>query len=379
MKFLSILKRKLGFILAALGFCLVVLWMLDDSRRTEPLADAAPPVLPVTVVAVQPGTAEIGLDAIGISRARWPVAVTATVSGHVEFVHERLVPGQLIDAGTVLVRIEDRRFRSDLARAQAGVADAELQLAQMQNERHVARELGKTRSAFGRREPHVAAAQAQLQAAMALVETAERRLADTEIAAPFDAMLLGEQVSPGQYINAGDELFYIASSASLDVEVELSADQWRRLGHLNSETWIEVSTPRGRIWDAKLRYLNPVMDATTRQRSLVLEVEEPYRGSGPLLPEQQVDVRFPGPELTNVVRAPASALTEDGRVWTVFEGRLVLEAIELLDETPDQIFFRYRQFPGHERQLVQFPLGTMLSGQRVSTQFDTAAGTEPQS
>ena len=66
-------------------------------------------------------------------------------------------------------------------------------------------------------------------------------------------------------------------------------------------------------------------------------------------------------------------------MWTVFEGELVLESIELLDETPDQILFRYQQYPGYERQLVQFPLGTMLSGQRVRTQFDTAAGAEPQS
>ncbi|MEM7564241.1 MAG: efflux RND transporter periplasmic adaptor subunit, partial [Pseudomonadota bacterium] len=379
LKYILILKRKFGLILALLGFTLVVLWGLDDTPRTEPNAETVLPVMSVTVVTVRPETTEIGLDAIGIGKARWSVAVTATVSGHVEFVHEDLVPGQLIKADTVLVKIEDLRFRSDLAQARANLAEAKLQLAKVRNEQHVTIQLGKAKSAFGRREPHVKAAEVQLQASNSLVETAKQRLNDTEIVAPFPAILLGEQVSPGQYINAGDELFHLASSASLDVMVELSADQWRRLGHLGSETWVEVSTPQGKIWDAKLRYLNPVMDATTRQRSLVLEVAEPYSGTRPLLPDEQVEVHFPGPELTNVVRAPASALTEDGQVWTVFEGRLVLESIELLDETPDHILFRYQQYPSDERQLVQFPLGTMLSGQRVNTQFDTAVGLESQS
>jgi len=377
-KLLLMLKRNISLIVVALSFCVVVAWLLEDSTPEITMIENPSRALYVTVVTVQPGSAKIGLKAVGISRARWPVAVTATVSGHAEFVHEKLVPGKLVEKGTVLVKLADKGFRSDFTQAQAAVADAKLQLAQIQNEQHVAKQLGETSSAFGRREPHVRAAQAQLKAAMALVEATNRRLMDTAITTPFDAMLLSEQVSPGQWINAGDELYYIASSASIDIEVELSADQWQRLRHLNSDTWIEVTTPQGRIWDAKLRYLSPVMNATTRQRSLVLEVAAPYRQSQPLLPDQQVVVHFPGPEMSNVVRAPASALTVDGQVWTVYEGQLVLESIELLDESPELILFRYQQYPSYERQLVQFPLGTMLVGQRVRTRFDDAVSTEQQ-
>ena len=317
MKLLLMLKRNIGFILAAMVFGLVVAWLLDDAGPVAQEGQGELPTLPVTVVTVQPRPAAIGLEAIGISHARWPVAVTATVSGHVEFVHPDLVPGQLFEKGAVLIRIEDSRFRSDLEQAKAAVAEARLRLAEMENEHYVAEELGQATSAFGRREPHVRAAKAQLKASMALVETAEQRLAETEIAAPFDSILLAEQVSPGQYINAGDELFQLASSASLDVEVELSADQWLRLGQLDPKAWAEVSIPLGKSWDAELRYLNPVMDATTRQRSLVLEVAQPYRGSLPLLPDQQVERVFRG---LRIVRRGACAGLGADRGWPGVDG-----------------------------------------------------------
>jgi multidrug efflux pump subunit AcrA (membrane-fusion protein) len=108
------------------------------------------------------------------------------------------------------------------------------------------------------------------------------------------------------------------------------------------------------------------MDPVTRQRSVTLKVLDPYRSDPPLLPDQQVKVSFQGPSLANIIKAPASVLTEDGKVWTVQDKTLVLEKVELLNEQPDSLQIRFINQPDTSRLLVLYPLGAMLEGQRVS-------------
>ena len=42
-------------------------------------------------------------------------------------------------------------------------------------------------------------------------------------------MILQKHIVPGQWINSGEVLFRLASSQSMDVEAELSSDQWQRI------------------------------------------------------------------------------------------------------------------------------------------------------
>ena len=376
---LAFLRSHLGSVLIVLGFCAVLIWLLSGTSESNEENYSSPPVLLVTVMDMHPVKANINVQAQGLSQARWPTSVTATVSGRVQFIREELVPGALVPEDSVLVKLQDEPYRAALAQAIAQVAEAELQLAKTQNEQFVVKELNNASSAFGRREPHIKSAQAQLSATQAAVTNAEQQLANAIIAAPFASVLMSEHISPGQWINSGEELFRIASSESVDVNVELSAQKWQRLSHINERSLITVVAPDGKPWLAKLRYLSPVMSATTRQRSVVLSVFSPYQDKQPLLPDQQVTVHFQGPQLSNVVRAPASVLTEDGKVWNVIEGTLVQENIELLEETAEEVLFRFEQAPERSRAVVLYPLSSMLSGQRVTLRTDTNTLVEQES
>ncbi|MCG8415038.1 MAG: efflux RND transporter periplasmic adaptor subunit [Pseudomonadales bacterium] len=372
MKRLMIESKGIWSIVATLGFFAVLIWALSGPAADEQQTNNQVPALSVTVVEVQPTRKSLTVEALGLSQARWPTSVIATVSGRVESIHDHSNPGSLLNEDTVLVRLQDELYRAELAQAQAQLAQAELQLAQVKNEQYVVTELKESTSAFGRREPHVKAAQAQLSAVQAMVENAEQQLANTTVSVPFDAIVVNESVSPGQWINAGDELFRIASSESVDISVELSADQWRRLGQLNGQQPINVVTPGGKQWQANIRYISPELNPITRQRSLVLSVENPYSRVHPLLPYQQVRVHIAGRTISNVVEAPATTLTEDGNVWSVVEGVLVQESIEILTESSELVLFRFQQAPERTRSLVRFPTSSMLSGQRVVERFDVS-------
>ncbi len=359
-------KRYIGYSGAVGVFLGVMLWLMSDSQAPATAIDIPVGRIQVSVVEPSPTTMPIYVEANGITQARWPVSLSATFSGHVASLKDNIHPGRLVEAGSVLVTLQDTQYRAELETARARVAEAELRLAEMTNEQHVVEVVGTAKTPYGRYEPHVKAARAQLIASQAALASAQQQLADTRITTPFPAVIIAEQVSPGQWINAGQPLFTLASSESLEIEVELSMTSWQRIGLLAINQSAQVFDPAGIEWAAQVRYLSPVMDSNTRQRSVILEVLFPYQGDTPLLPEQQVEVRFSGAPQPHVVRAPASVLTEEGKVWSVNGSILQLESIDLLDEQADYILFRYRRQPEQSRQLVRYPLSSMLAGQAVT-------------
>ena len=141
MNSLLIGKRRLWLIVTTLGFCAVLLWAMSGTDQGQHQESTPTPALPVTVVEVRPTQIRLGVEALGLSQARWPTLITATVSGRVEFLHDQLNPGTLLDADTVLVKLQDELYRAELAQAHAQVAAAELQLAQIKNEQYVVTEL----------------------------------------------------------------------------------------------------------------------------------------------------------------------------------------------------------------------------------------------
>lgn len=361
------IRKRIGGVVVAFLFAVAVLWLLDDQRPVEMVEEPEAADLAVTVIETKPVNARIEVNATGITMARWPTDITASVNGRVVEVANSIMPGSLVMQGETLVSLLDTFYQSEVKAAKARVSEAELNLAEILNRQYVAKKSNTVKSAFGRFEPHVRAAKANLEAAQSALVSAEQQLADSQIKAPFDAVVITDSVHPGEWINAGDVLFQVAASGFLDVKVELPDASWQRLNGIQQRpNAITIVTSKGRQWPASIRYLSPVKDPVTRQRSMMLQVTNPFQSDTPLLANQQVKVIFEGEEHQFVVNAPASILTEDGNVWSVVDKTLRLETIELLDEKPDFVLFRYQEHPEQKRFIVRFPLRTLLEGQSVS-------------
>ncbi len=372
------LKQRIGGIAVAMLLASMVLWLIDEQQPAPIVEELKTGGLSVTVVEAIPANAQIKVNATGITMARWPAAITASVHGRVIEVANNTTPGNLVKKGEMLVSLQDTFYQAELGAALARASEAELNLAETLNRQHVARNSDNAKSAFGLLEPHVKAAKANREAAKTALASAEQQLADTQIKVPFDAVVIADLIHPGQWVNAGDELLHIAASDFLDIKVQLPDVSWQRLQAIQSISndttpkgitlkGITIVSPNGQQWSATIRYLSPVMDAITRQRSLMLQVANPFKPAIPLLADQHVTVVFEGEMQQFVVTAPASVLTEDGKVWSVVDKSLQLETIVLLDEQPESVSFRYQDKPEQKRLLVRFPLSSFLEGQSVGT------------
>ena len=149
--------------------------------------------MPLAVVAVPVREARLTLEAeaLGTARANESLDVTAKVSNLVTAV--RFAEGQQVRRGQVLIELDGREARAELAIAEAALSESRSQFNR-------SRELYTTHVLS---EAQLEQIEATLKANEARVAFARSRLSDTVISAPFAGRMGLRRVSVGSLINPG--------------------------------------------------------------------------------------------------------------------------------------------------------------------------------
>jgi len=362
-----ITKRRLVQVCVAALFITTVLWVVTEERVESSESAGQQPVLKVSTLELTPTVYGVKESVVGITQARWKVDLISAVEGRVLNLNNDSEPGNQVTPETLLVAIDDTSYKAQLANSDAQVKQAQLELARYQHEQTVTEQVsaGNKLTAFGRFEPHIEAAKANLKAATNARNQAQQRLLETNIYPSFNAVVFERWVVPGQWVNSGDRLFTLIASDSIDIYVELSPSQKQKLGALDKKTNIIVADQKGQEWDASLRYEIPAHSAQTKQSQLVLYIENPYMKDKSLLPNSMVSVTLIGQQIDHVVCAPSTVMTPDGYVWIVENERLNKAQIQIHEEFDGRVCFQFMQQPEVTRELVRFPISTMLVGQQV--------------
>ncbi|MFA0218860.1 efflux RND transporter periplasmic adaptor subunit [Vibrio splendidus] len=368
MKFKKPLSVLVGC--AAIFIALVVVDELEP-EATEPVKKEAV-LAPVSVLEVTPSQHQSTLTILGVTAARWPVQLKASSSAQLKWLDESVEPGNLVNKGDVLARLDISAVDANLAQALSLLKQAELELKQAKHEQTVALKMlnPKTSSSFARREPQLLAAKANLKQAKQAYMSAQKLLEESVITAPFDAVIMKRHISPREWIEAGQVTFELVASDSIDIELPISEMHWQQVQAALTEPSIMVVNRSGNQWPAKVRYVSPQVDSVTRQRQVVLSVEAPYQSKPRLFPNQQVQAVVNLGLKDNVVSVPLSVMTRDGYVWTLdTNDRLRKESVSLIGQGNQVLDIRFNQQSGQVRRVVQYPLSSMLIGKQVEPNF----------
>ena len=368
MKFKKPLSVLVGC--AAIFIALVVVDELEP-EATQPVKKEAV-LAPVSVLEVTPSQHQSTLTVLGVTAARWPVQLKASSSAQLKWLDESVEPGNLVNKGDVLARLDTSAVDANLAQALSSLKQAELELKQTKHEQTVALKMlnPKTSSSFARREPQLLAAKANLKQAKQAYLSAQKLLEESVITAPFDAVIMKRHISPREWIEAGQVTFELAASDSIDIELPISEMHWQQVQAALTEPSITVVSRSGNQWPAKVRYVSPQVDSVTRQRQVVLSVENPYQDKPRLFPNQQVQAVVNLGLQDDVVSVPLSAMTRDGYVWTLDNNdRLRKESISLIGQGNQVLDIRFNQQSEQVRRVVQYPLSSMLIGKQVEPNF----------
>ncbi len=343
---LSLLRPLAIIVVAALiAFALYATKPERDAQvqeKTKVLVDA---------IEVYRETLQLKIQSQGTVMPATETRLASEVQGRIIEVAPRFVAGGFVEKGDVLLRIDDLEYKTALARARASLASAKKVLAEERGRAEVAyqdwlryNKEGK-RSAQAKslalREPQIAEAEANLQAARADLTRAEENLSRTAIKAPYDGLIRSRDVDLGQHVSVGTLLG--VSFATDTVEVRLPVPEHKvalltlpgqaegqQAGEQQTqeivpiELSLEVNNQRYR-WPAELARIESVVDERSRVLYIVARVADPYQllpasksvENPPLRVGTFVNAVIAGKTLNNIVRVPQNVIQTDNRVWLV--------------------------------------------------------------
>src|SRR6202162_3724216 len=227
--------------------------------------------------------------------------------------------GQVVNAGTVLARIDASGIQDAYNSARAGLVSARnaadvaaKDLAR--NEKLLAAGAIAERDIDQSRRASIAA-QAALEDANSRLATAEKAYRSTTVTAPFSGIVRERPVSAGEVVQPGSALFTVVDPSSMRLEASVPAEQLSLI-RVGVPVVFTVSGYPGREFVGHITRINPTADPTTRQVRIYVSIPNAGRAlvgglfangrmstatkMGLVVPQSAVDVRGSIPSVMRV-------------------------------------------------------------------------------
>ncbi|NVN81282.1 MULTISPECIES: efflux RND transporter periplasmic adaptor subunit [unclassified Vibrio] len=308
-----------------------------DTKSIEATTLAASQQQQVSVVLATLGDYQAEVVGYGEAKSRYELMFSTEVGGRVETISSQFETGQVIGQGEVIANIDSTSYQQAVTQAKANVAQAQLDLLEEQRQGEQAKSewqrsglSGEPDSPLVLREPQLAQVTAALENAKLELVKAEQDLEKTTLVAPFDSLVVSRDVQPGSYAQTGAQIATLYSIDEVEVSVPLSESQWLSLPssdntQLKEQPWpVTLSSSDGQFqWQGYVERVEQHLQQDTRQRSLIVKVDNPLEQEKDLYPGTFVQATISGKQLTQLWELPASALSQQGDLWFVDDNGLL--------------------------------------------------------
>jgi membrane fusion protein (multidrug efflux system) len=179
--------------------------------EAEAAVGRGPAAVSVAIAAAEAGTLRERIEAVGTTLARQAVDIVPLTSGRIAEI--AFSPGERVEAGAVLVRLDDEAERAAVAEAEAGLREAELALERAK----------KLRTNNTVAQATVDELEAAYLGARARVDAARKRLADRTVRAPFTGVVGMRRVDVGARVD--DDTVLTTFDDLAEIEIEFSVPE----------------------------------------------------------------------------------------------------------------------------------------------------------
>ncbi|WP_245600954.1 efflux RND transporter periplasmic adaptor subunit [Marinobacterium jannaschii] len=211
-------------------------------------ADGAPQGLPAEVVHVQSQTLDKRISVVGNLRANESLKLSAEQSGRIETI--LFQEGQQVKAGKPLFQLDKAIYAAEMRQAQARVKLSQIAYDRATNllQKRVGSEQSRDQ-AF-----------AELEVDRAQLALASTRLEKMTVKAPFSGITGLRLVSPGDYVNPGQELVELTDISSLKVDFRVPEIYLQTLKP-GSQIEVEIDAFPGQRFQGEVYAIAPGSDS----------------------------------------------------------------------------------------------------------------------
>jgi len=290
--------------------------------------------------------------------------VTAQVAGTVK---ETLVQvGDVVKAGAVIVKLDDRDARIRLSQVQAALQQAEAEAArarlEVQRNADLAKSGDVSRASFDRLTSQVAITEASVAQARAQIAAADKAVEDTIVRAPFSGHVSARPVSVGEFVSTSVKLVTLVRIQPIKLNLQVPESDATRL-RVGMPVLATVPAHAQAVFKGTVGALNVAIDPNSR--SMTVEARFP-NGDGKLTPGMfsSAEIRLPATETSLFV--PASAVTRLANgaasiAYVIENGLAHVKVVQAEDEVD-----------GHRRIRSGLTVGQLVATSAVDKLFDGA-------
>ena len=328
-RMLSIAGILVGAIMAAMA--------LSTLKPEPPKKEVENLDLLVDVLQLEISSESFKISSQGTVRPRTQTVLSAEVSGSIVSISPKFVAGGVFQSGEVLMRIDPTNYTVGVDRAEALVAQRQIEFAGAK----------KLRSQGYRAEAELASAAAALAAAQADLVGAQRNLERTYIRLPYEGMVLSKDADLGQFVNPGSKIGVTFATNYAEIRLPLTDQdlafieipdtaEITQTGGANGPQVTLSAVQKGRHteWDAQIVRSEGVVDERSRVTYLVARVVDPYQlhGDGIPLPIGTfVAAKISASNVVDIIRVPRSALRGSDQLLIVDdENKIEIRSVEIL-------------------------------------------------
>lgn len=334
-------------------------WLITtkpNTKRRQPERAAAL----VEVTSVRRSTERVVVTVMGTAMPAQQITLQARVGGRVMDISPNLAPGGRFAAGETILQIDRRDYESVVVQRQGDVAQADLnhkvelgrqEIAKREWELH--EQTGKASALdleLALRKPYLLQAQAAVAAAAAASDKAALDLERTTLRAPFNAVVLSEQVDLGSELTSLTSVATLAGTDEYWVQASVPVDQLRwlrfpgRVGERGSPARVRVNAEPGAVRTGHVARLLGALETEGRMAQILVAVEDPLglkakdSSVQPLLLGSYVQVEIDGRELDSVIPLSRDLVRDGDRVWVMnADGKLEIRAIQTAFRSRDRV------------------------------------------
>jgi RND family efflux transporter MFP subunit len=263
----------------ALIFIAALVWF---SRQPAPgaAAAAAPadevvakPSMTVTVTQPSKETLSLSLEANGNVSAWQEASVGAEVNG-LRLAQVNVNVGDVVRKGQVLAVFASESARAEMLQSEASAVQAEASYLNAKADADRARSIQDTgalsASQVAQFLTQEKVAQAQWEAAKAVLSATRIRLGNTSVKAPDDGVISARSATVGAVVGSGQELFRLVRQSRMEWRAEVTASE---VGRIEVGQIAQVTMATGASVDGKVRAIAP--SANEQTRNILVYVDLP--------------------------------------------------------------------------------------------------------
>ncbi|HUL81309.1 MAG TPA: efflux RND transporter periplasmic adaptor subunit [Gammaproteobacteria bacterium] len=276
------------------------------AESVAPLYDSAP---------VENRNIEVTVDAAGVIEAESLVEVKSKASGEVLAVHAEI--GDIVQKSTLLIEIDKRTPRNNVAQNEAALAAAKARRAIAKTQLDRANTLYKsqtlTQTDVEKAELEYANADAQVVASDVALENARITLEDTDVRAPITGTIITKSVEPGtviqsttQAVSGGTTLMQMADLTNVQIRTRVDETDIGKV-QPGMPTKVTVAAYPNQPFDGVVLKIEPqaVVEQNVTMFAVLIKIVN--RG-GQLKPGMNADVKIRIANRDSVAAVPTAAL-----------------------------------------------------------------------